>query len=377
MSNLTYKGSGVDYDMMDPFKILCQKVGRKTIQAFEQKFQPNFFHYPDSVGESVYLQKASFSELKDYFIGHTHEGLGTKNLVADAMYQLTGKTYYDQIAKDTVAMIVNDMITLGILPSSISMHLSAASSDWFLDEKRNLDLVNGWADACIESEAAWACGETPTLKDILLPGVVELSGSAWGHTFKNKKPFSTSNIKDGDHIVFLESSGIHANGLTLARKIADLLPEGYLTPVYDTGLNYGEMLLNPTIIYLPVIKQILDNQWSDIHYAANITGHGWRKLMRAPGNFDYVIENLPTQNPIFDFIKEKGNVTDEEMYANYNMGAGFAIFADKNSAGNIIQFANMCGFDPMYAGYVKKSDSKKVIIESKNITFSANDLKVR
>lgn len=375
MSSSNYKDSGVDYDMIDPFKILCQEKGKITVHNFVHKNTQIFSrHFLESVGESVYLQQIVYSEIKgDFFIGHVHEGLGTKNLVADAMYKLTGKTYYDQIAQDTVAMTLNDMATLGVSPYSVSMHLSAGSSEWFLDKERNQDLVNGWVDACAQAEAIWACGETPTLKGILLPGVVELSASAWGIT---KKPFSSKNITDGDVIIFLESSGIHANGLTLARQISDLLPKGYATTVYDTGVSYGEMLLKPTPIYSWMIDSCV-NKNIDIHYAINITGHGWRKLMRAPGNFEYIINTLPSQNPIFDFIQEKGNITDEEMYRNYNQGAGFAIITDELSGDKIMQHLDIFGVSSLVAGYVKKSDSKKVIIEPKNITFNANDLKVR
>ncbi|HRH30522.1 MAG TPA: AIR synthase-related protein [Candidatus Paceibacterota bacterium] len=386
MENLTYKKSGVDYDAMDPFKKMCQIAGLETAQAF--KVSSNHMRnilieeYEKSRGESVYLQR--FAGVGDFLIAHVHEGLGTKNLVADAMYKIGGHSYYNCIAKDTIAMGANDMITLGALPTSIAMHLSVGRSDWFNDKRRVGDLIEGWKNGCIESGAIWGCGETPTLKDVLLPEVAELSVSVVGLVEK-RKLFETSKIKDGDVILLIESSGIHANGLTLARKIAGMLPDGYMTPIDQHGQSFGEALLEPTVIYAPFIQDWL-SMGVDIHYAVNITGHGWRKLMRAPQNFSYIIDKLPWQNPIFDFIKEKGNVTEEEMYGNYNMGAGFAVFLSEKDADSIIEFEKENRFFPKHhdgrisvfkAGYIEKSDIKKVVIRPKNLEFAADTLQVR
>jgi len=382
---MTYKGSGVDYDAMDPFKRLCQKSGLETAKMFRDSSNHlrniPFAEYEASRGESVYLQ---WTPQLDGYIAHVHEGLGTKNLVADVMFEISGHSYYDCIAKDTVAMIVNDMITLGALPSSIAMHLSVGHSDWFKNESRVNALVKGWEDACVESGAIWGCGETPTLKDILLPNAAELSGSALGFV-KKESLFKTSKIKHGDVILFIESSGVHANGLTLARQIASKLKDGYATPVEEHGQSYGEALLEPTAIYVPLIADWI-SIGIDIHYAVNITGHGWRKLMRANELFTYVIDKLPWQNPIFDFIQKEGPVTEEEMYANYNMGAGFAVFLPEAEADKIIERERQlfkmpkhaATYEPVFkAGYIEKSDEKKVIIRPKNIIFESSALAVR
>ncbi len=226
----------------------------------------------------------------------TYAGVGVDY---DAMYRLTGKSYYDQIAQDTVAAIVNDMITLGAIPVSLAMHLAVGISDWFNDKERCNDLILGWQKACTIARCRWGGGETPTLKGVVVPDTVLLSGSAWG-VVKPKERLITANIQRGDAIILIESSGIHANGLTLARKIAEKLPDGYLTNL-DDGRTYGETLLDPTLIYVPLIEDCL-NRGISIHYAVNITGHGWRKLMRATQSFTYIIEHLPKQLPIFDFL---------------------------------------------------------------------------
>jgi phosphoribosylformylglycinamidine cyclo-ligase len=199
------------------------------------------------------------------------------------------------------------MLTLGNLPISLAMHLAVGDSNWFNNEQRTNDLIEGWGDACDQAGCIWSGGETPTLKGIIYPEASLLSGSALGI---NLSDFDPKRIQDGDAIIILESSGIHANGLTLTREIATKLPKGYETLLSD-GRMYGEALLDPTHIYCSFLETCI-RRGADIHYAVNITGHGWRKFMRAQQSFSYVIEKLPTQLPIFDFIQEHGPVDDEE-----------------------------------------------------------------
>ncbi len=139
---LTYASTGVNYGAMDPFKQQCQLAAETTAGNIFRFTGGEFREIGGSRGESAYLIEGS-----DSYLAHVEEGLGTKNLVADAMYASTGTSYYDQIAQDTVAMIVNDLITLGARPLSVAMHLAVGSSDWFDDEKRSGDLVRGWKNA--------------------------------------------------------------------------------------------------------------------------------------------------------------------------------------------------------------------------------------
>lgn len=366
--NMTYAGTGVNYDAMDPFKRMAQLAGRGTARNIDRLNGGEFREFEPSRGESAYLIEAA----KSYF-AHVEEGLGTKNLVADAMYVLTGKTYYDQIAQDAVAMIVNDMITLGALPLSVAMHLAVGNSDWFKDEARCRDLVDGWKKACDLARCAWGGGETPTLKEIIIPDTVVLSGSAIG-IIKPKDRLIAGPIQHGDSIVIIESSGIHANGLTLARRIASNLPDGYLTELQD-GRTYGETLLDPTYIFVGLVEDCLD-AGVNIHYAVNVTGHGWRKLMRATQPFTYVIETLPTQLPIFDLLQEQGPVDDLEAYGNFNMGAGFVLYIAEAETAQVIDVASKLGLRAFVAGYIENGD-KKVVIRPKNLEYAGETLAVR
>ena len=365
---MTYSGVGVKYEAMDPFKQQAQLAGRKTANNLSRF---GFSEVEASRGESAYLV-----ELPNCFIGIVEEGLGTKNLVADAMYWLTDKSHYDQISQCCIAMIVNDMITVGALPFAIAMHLAVGNSSWFDDERRYQDLIEGWKRGCNLARSAWGCGETPTLKGIVNPETVLLSGSSIGVVKPKKRFISEKNIQDGDAIVLFESSGIHANGLTLAREIAGKLHGGYLTKLSD-GRTYGEALLDPTIIYVPVIEDCL-NTGVKIHYAVNITGHGWRKLMRAVEPFVYVIEHIPEPQPVFSFIQENGPVDNREMYGNFNMGAGFAVYVQESDVEKVISIAKQNSIRAFQAGYIRqKGKEKKVIIQPMELEYLGSTLSVR
>lgn len=366
-SSMTYASAGVDYDPVDRFKRHAQAAAQRTSSNLKQF---GFQEVSWSRGESVYL-----IETPECYLAHVEEGLGTKNVVADAMFDLAGYRFYHYIARDTVAMIVNDMITLGALPISLAMHVAAGSSGWFKNEQRMADLIAGWKGACELAQCTWAGGETPILKDVVNPNTVVMSGSAVG-VIKPKKNVITPRMQHGDAIVFLASSGIHANGLTLARRIADKLKNSYTTRL-PSDQSYGEALLQPTIIYVPVLSSCL-SLGVEIHYAVHITGHGWRKLMRAIEPFVYVIEDIGQPHPLFRFMQQHGPISDEEAYGNFNMGAGFALYVPENEVTGVIALAKVHGIHAWHAGHIeKRGDEKKVIIVPKGITFEGDSLAVR
>lgn len=363
--NLTYAGSGVNYDALDPFKRACQVAAQATAGNIKRL---GLTEVAPSRGESAYLIEAA-----DHYLAHVEEGLGTKNLVADAMHGITGRHYYGALAQDTVAMIVNDMITLGALPVSVAMHLGVGDTAWFADTDRTRSLVAGWQKACDLSRCVWGGGETPGLAGVVMPGAVVLSGSAVG-IIKPKERLISGHIEDGDAIVMLESSGIHANGLTLARKIAETT--GYDALLSD-GRMYGEALLDPTHIYVPVVEDSLDAGIS-LHYAVNITGHGWRKLMRAVEPFVYEIDTIPDPQPVFEFMQARGPVDDAEAYGNFNMGAGFAVYVRPAEAARVIEIAGNHGIKAWTAGAIRKDGGhKRVVIAPKHLTYEGETLNVR
>ncbi|MDB5318431.1 MAG: phosphoribosylformylglycinamidine cyclo-ligase [Phycisphaerales bacterium] len=367
MSSLSYEQSGVNYDTLDAFKRACQQAAAKTTPALA-------FHglsEPANVrGESAYLIEAS-----DSYLAHVEEGLGTKNLVADAMFKLTGQSFYRNIGIDTVATMVNDLVTCGALPISIAMHAAVGDSNWFANEKFAADLAAGFADGCMQSRAVWGGGETPALKGIVNPDTIVLAGSALGQ-IKPKSHRITGTLHDGDAIVLLASTGVQTNGLTLCRALADRLPEGYLTKMSD-GRTYGESLLDPSAIYVRFVAACQD-AGIPLHYAAHVTGHGWRKLMRLDEPFVYRMTDVGTVPPVFKFIMEKGPVELREAYATFNMGAGFAAYVPAQDAQRTIRLAQSLRHTAWQGGTVQKQgDRKAVEIVPLGITFESDTLHVR
>ncbi len=365
-NTLTYQQAGVDYDIFDFVKKMAQDEGRKTImQSDKTPFKEQIL----SRGESAYVM-----QFGSQYVAFVQEGLGTKSLVADEMGKITKKTYYDTIAQDTVAAIINDLITVGARPILLLAYWGVGDSAWFTDKKRSKDLIVGWRKACELAGVVWGGGETPTNKDIINPNTIDLAGSAFGLVQSKKELVVGEKLKAGDVMVFLESSGIHANGLTLARKLADRLPHGYATKLFD-GKMYGETLLKPTIIYSRVVGEILDNGIIP-SYMVNITGHGWRKIMRHTKPFRYIVEKIPEPSPLFQFIQQEAGLSDSEMYATFNMGAGFVLFVRSKDAQKIISLAKKNNLNAWVGGRVEKGE-KQVIIKPLGITYTAKDLNIR
>jgi phosphoribosylformylglycinamidine cyclo-ligase len=364
---ITYESSGVDYGPLDAFKRACQRAAATTTSQLSQ----HGLSEPAGVrGESAYLL-----ETPDEFLAHVEEGLGTKNLVADAMLELTGKSYYANIGIDTVATIVNDLVTTGALPISVAMHAAVGDSSWFANTGRAEDLARGFAEGCKRAGAVWGGGETPALKGIVDPKSIVLAGSAIGR-IRPKQNRITGQLDDGDAIVLLASAGVQTNGLTLCRELAQRLPEGYRTPI-DDGRSYGEALLDASAIYVPFVAEC-QRQGVRLKYVAHITGHGWRKLMRLDQPFVYRMTSLPPVPPVLQFIQRQGPVEPAEAYATFNMGAGFAAYVAPADVASCIIAAKTAGIAAWHCGQVVREGGRKAVeIQPLGIVFQGDSLQLR
>jgi phosphoribosylformylglycinamidine cyclo-ligase len=319
-------------------------------------------------GESAYVFK--MGSLWGAFV---QEGLGTKSLVAQSVYQDTGKSFFANIAQDTVACIVNDLISVGATPVVLNAYWSSSSYGWLADRKLAEDFIKGWRKACDMAKVTWGGGETQSLKGIVQQGVLEFAGSAFGVINSKEHLIQGKNLRAGDAIVLVEASGVHANGISLIREIAAHLADGYRTKLADDSL-FGETVLTPTPIYTNFIHDLF-RAGLNIHYLSNITGHGWRKLMRATGEFTYSIELVPPVPEIFNFISEQASNDEKEMYSNYNMGAGYAVYLPPRDADRAVTIAKQNNLKAWVTGRVEKGP-KQVQILPKGITYHSKDLEV-
>lgn len=362
----------VGYAEMDPFKLKAQDAAKTTDVAIADS---EYIPVGWSRGESAYL-----IEYTDHFLGMVTEGLGTKNRILEQLLRYIAAerdhaaAHWASLAQDAGAMIVNDLGTLGIRPLVVQMYLAVGRSTWFNQDDCVEGLLSGWAEMCRQSMAVWGGGETPTLRDIILPNTVDLGGAAMGE-IRPKNRLIRGNIQAGDKIILLHSSGIHANGITLVR---DLLDASSYKQVMPSGGDFVEALLQPTPIYVRAVQALLD-AGIELHYCANITGHGWRKIMRARTEqaFDYIITQLTPVQELFEHIMHLSGLSLRDMYADYNMGAGFAFFvaeADRFKARKIL---DSIGYPHTDAGHVAESDYTQVILDELNEVFEADTLQVR
>lgn len=363
---ITYAQVGDNYDTKDPIKKLAQTAAIRTGKNLTNY---DFKEITDSRGESAYIWKQG-----NIYMATAIEGLGTKNLVADHTRQYTGKTYYDVIGHDTVATIINDLTTVGAQPLTLHAYWAVEDNAWLQDKLRMKDLIHGWQHACNLAGASWGGGETPTLKGIIEKNTVALGGSAVGFIASEKRLLTDNKLQSGDHILLLKSNGINANGLSLARAIAQKLPKGYATKLPSKTL-YGEALLTKTNIYAKLVQALLDAD-IDLHYITNITGHGLRKIMRAKQNFTYVIEKLFDPQELFLFMQKQAGLTDYEMYDEFNMGQDYALFLPSADIAKALTIIKKHGFKGLDVGFVQKGN-KRVILSSKNITFEGKTLDLR
>jgi phosphoribosylformylglycinamidine cyclo-ligase len=364
----------VNYSQADPMKVLAQKEGLATAK----NMAAGCAEVEGTRGESAYV-----FQMGNSYGAFVQEGLGTKSLIAQSIYEQTreigkigqtGQGYFAAIAQDTVACVINDLVSVGATPVVLNAYWSSSSYEWLTDQALAEEFIKGWRVACDLSQVVWGGGETQSLPGLVEAGRLEFAGSAFGIIKSDKHLVQGKNLRAGDAIVLIESSGVHANGISLIRELAAQLTDGYQTLMSD-GTTFGEAALTPSHIYSELVLALQAAEL-DIHYLSNITGHGWRKLMRAVEKFSYIITDVPAVPEIFQFIGQQADNDLTEMYGNYNMGTGYAVYVPAEQAAQVVEVAAQCGLQAWVAGRVE-AGPKQVVIEPLNITFAADSLEVR
>lgn len=353
----------VDYSKLDPVK---KAAIEKFSETIDNPKGLGIRILPETLGESAVAIEL---EKSDFFLAFNVEGLGTKNMIADSMSKDPrgkGTKYYENIGVDTVAMSTNDLSSIGAMPIVYGDIISSGNSNWFSEERANA-LLEGYRKAAEELQIAIPCGETPTLKGIVNEETLDLAGSSIGIIKPKSKLTVGQKLVAGDIIFGLESSGVHSNGVSLCRKIASELPDGYFTELPESKKLFGEELLTPTRLYSPLIAELLEK--TEIHYFSPITGHSWKKIMRAKKQFSYEIDFVPEPSEIFRFLQEKAKLLDSEAYYTWNMGVGYVALAPKESASAIEKACKKFGIKVWELGKAAKGE-KRVNIKPKGIVFS-------
>ena len=267
----------------------------------------------DAVGDTA-GDYAGLLDIGDRYLGLATDGVGTKLLVAEALGD------YSTIGIDCIAMNVNDLVAAGIGPVAFVDYLAVDEPD----DDVSAQVGRGLAEGAEQADVELVGGETAVMPEVIKG--LDLAGTAAG--LAHKDALFEGRAEPGDALVGFRSSGIHSNGLTLARAATTDRHE-YTDPCPFTGYEtVGEALLEPTRIYTGLLEPMRDH---DVRGAAHVTGGGWRNLTRL-GEYRYAIEDAFDPHPVFGFVQREGNVTDEEMYATFNMGTGFVAAVDADRA---------------------------------------------
>lgn len=362
----SYASSGVDYEVLDRTKRVAGAAAAATGGLLAGH---GAVELAASRGQSAYV-----FELGGQTLAVVLECLGTKSLLAQQYQALTGENRWADVAKDTVAAVVNDIASVGALPLVVNAYFATGSDDWFAEPESMRELVAGWAAACVESGASWGGGETPTLRDLVTPGAIELAGSCVGYVPAGRRPLLGDALRPGDEIVLVASSGLHANGASLARKVAAGLPAGLATGL-PGGRRFGAALLDPSVNYTGLVRALLEAD-APVSYLAHLTGHGWRKIMRADRDLEYVLDELPPVPEVLTELVRLAGMPADEAYGTFNMGAGFAVMCRPGAGPSVVSGAEAGGYRALLAGTVRPGD-RAVTIRPLGLRYSGDTLQLR
>ena len=375
-----YSAAGVDYETLDAGKRLAIAGALSTSALLE--FRGG--HALDaSRGEPAFV-----FELDGRTLAFVVEGLGTKSVIARQVLEAQGINRFGDVAYDTVAAILNDLCCVGALPLVVNAYFATGASEWYREGERGAALIEGWRRACVDAGCTWGGGESPSLPGLLDEREIELAGAAVGAVPAGRRALLGEELEPGDEIVLVASSGLHANGASLARLLAGRLPDGYATalaadrttsdPITTTSTagttTLGEALLEPSVMYVGLVAALLA-EGLPLRYISHITGHGLLKLMRPSRALTYRIERLPPVPAVLSFLVEQARLDAHAAYSTFNMGSGYALYCAAGAGEAIVTVAERLGLSALVAGHVEEGP-RQVILEPVGVRFAGEELEL-
>ena len=360
-----YRAAGVDYETLDAGKRLAMVEALSTSPLLHAGGARAL---DGSRGEPAFV-----FELEGRAFAFVLEGLGTKSIIARQVQEQLGVNRFAEVAYDTVAAIVNDLCCVGALPLVVNAYFATGASDWYRESARAAALVEGWRRACADAGCAWGGGESPSLSDLVAERDIELAGAAVGIVPAGRPPLLGAELGAGDEIVLVASSGLHANGASLARLLASRLPDGY-SSVLPSGETLGEALLTPSLMYAPLVATLLRAD-APITYLSHVTGHGLLKLMRPRRSLTYRIRRLPKVPALLEFLVAQAGLDAHAAYSTFNMGSGYAVYCKPGAGEAIVATARALGLDAVLAGGVEEGP-RQLILEPVGVHYGGGELEL-
>jgi phosphoribosylformylglycinamidine cyclo-ligase len=360
-----YRAAGVDYGALDAGKRLAMAKALSTSPLLAARGARAL---DASRGEPAFV-----FELEGRALAFVVEGLGTKSVIARHVLERQGINRFAEVAYDTVAAILNDLCCVGALPLVVNAYFATGASEWYREPERASALLEGWRRACADAGCAWGGGESPSLPGLLAERDIELAGAAVGAVPAGGAPILGAQLSAGDEIVLVASSGLHANGASLARLVAERLPDGYATAL-PSGVTLGEALLEPSVMYVPLVAAVLQAGLK-LTYVSHVTGHGLLKLMRPAKPLTYRVESLPEVPEVLGFLVAAAGLDPRAAYSTFNMGSGYALYCTPGAGEAIVRIAEDLGLRALLAGRVEDG-ARQVVLEPVDVRFAGEELEL-
>jgi phosphoribosylformylglycinamidine cyclo-ligase len=335
---MDYKSSGVDIE-----------AGYKSVELMKQYVKTTM--RPEVLGGLGGFSGAfSLEKIKDMekptLVSGT-DGVGTKIKLAFLMDK------HDTIGIDCVAMCVNDIACAGGEPLFFLDYIACGKN---IPEKI-AEIVKGVSAGCVQSEAALIGGETAEHPGLMPEDEYDLAGFAVG-VVDEKDLITGENLKPGDVLIGMASSGVHSNGFSLVRKVFDMTVESLNTYYDELGATLGETLLAPTRIYVKALKAVKEAGVT-VKACSHITGGGFYEnvpRMLKEGTHAVINKNSYPVPPIFTLMAKKGNIEEHMMYNTYNMGLGMIVAVDPADVDKTMEAMKSAGDTPYVVGTIEAGE---------------------
>ena len=335
---MDYKSSGVDIE-----------AGYKSVELMKQYVKTTM--RPEVLGGLGGFSGAfSLEKIKDMekptLVSGT-DGVGTKIKLAFLMDK------HDTIGIDCVAMCVNDIACAGGEPLFFLDYIACGKN---IPEKI-AEIVKGVSAGCVQSEAALIGGETAEHPGLMPEDEYDLAGFAVG-VVDEKDLITGENLKPGDVLIGMASSGVHSNGFSLVRKVFDMTVESLNTYYDELGATLGETLLAPTRIYVKALKAVKEAGVT-VKACSHITGGGFYDnvtRMLIERSHAVINKNSYPVPPIFTLMAKKGNIEEHMMYNTYNMGLGMIVAVDPADVDKTMEAMKSAGDTPYVVGTIEAGE---------------------
>ena len=333
---MDYKSAGVDIE-----------AGYKAVELMKQHVKATM--RPEVLGGlggfSGAFSLSKIKNMKEPVLLSGTDGVGTKLKLAF----LTDK--HDSIGIDCVAMCVNDVACAGGEPLFFLDYIACGKND----PEKIATIVKGVADGCIQSGAALIGGETAEMPGFYPVDEYDLAGFCVGVADKCDL-IDGKELKAGDVLIGIASSGVHSNGFSLVRKVFDMTKEALDTYYDELGKTLGEALLAPTKIYVKALKAVRDENIK-VKACSHITGGGFYEnipRMLIEGTKAVVRKDSYEIPAIFKLLAKTGDIKEEMMYNTFNMGLGMVIAVDKSDVSKTLEALKALGESAYEIGYIEK-----------------------